>query len=148
MAVVKVGSDEILWQELGVAVQWFGMKGYVSIVRGLAPILLRVIGLWNMSRVFYAADGQLYDERRRTPLLALLRMTRRAQASKPLDRIYGILSLAEEEKKFEIDYEKSVRDLYTEVVRKILCHPDSRINLTGPAILTEAKNYADTAKIN
>jgi hypothetical protein len=148
MAVVKVGSREILWQELGFAAQWFGMKGYVSVVRGLVPVLLRVLSLWYMSRVFCAADGQRYDENKRTPLLSLLRITRKAKASKPLDRIYGILSLAEEEKKFEIDYGKSVRDLYTEVAREILCHPDNRIDLTGPAILSEAKNYEDTANTN
>jgi len=41
-----------------------------------------------------------------------------------------------------------VRDLYTEVARQILCHPDSRIGRTGPSILADARNYGDTAKMN
>lgn len=66
-------------------------------------------------------------------LFALLKIHRGTLGSNPLDHIFALLSLASDGDKIEIDYRKSVREVYEETGRYILqSAPDlSLLNLAG-----------------
>ena|SRR2546430_3295560 len=76
-------------------------------------------------------------------LLELLRTTRRTKATDPRDKVYALLGLADEEMFFEVDYEKDVRDVFTNVARYLLRHPNSRADIRGPLILACVEHYED-----
>lgn len=55
-----------------------------------------------------------------TPLLQLLFMHRGAGATDPRDHVYALLGLAEDGEEFEVDYTKSVAQVFCDTARRIL----------------------------
>jgi hypothetical protein len=107
-AVMRIGAYERDWADFCAASSFFAYKSY-SAVKGLAPVLTRVIALCVSSI-------------QPTPLMDLLESTLRFQATEPRDRVFALLGMAEEEQEFQVNYEKSIKDIYTDVSRYFLCH--------------------------
>ena len=134
-ATVQVGSHSLEWVDLCVAASFFSYKSYGGNVKGFAKALINVFTLCSFSRV-----GSGIETWRKIPLMFLLEATSRFQAKDPLDRIFSLLGLAEEEAHFAVDYSMSVRDLYTNVSRFLLQAPVGK-NSYPLRILAHVKHY-------
>jgi hypothetical protein len=138
-AVVRIGACERDWADFCAASSFFACKSY-SVVKGLAFVLTRVFALCASSRV-----GSRRAEIQPTPLMGLLESTLRFEATEPRDRVFALLGIAEEEQKFQVDYEKSVKDIYTDISRYFLCHHITKKGDHALRILSNVKHYPDSA---
>jgi hypothetical protein len=129
-AVVRIGAYERDWADFCAASSFFAYKSY-SVVKGLAPVLTRVVALCVSSI-------------QPTPLMDLLESTLRFQATEPRDRVFALLGMAEEEQEFQVNYEKSIKDIYTDVaILSVSSHPQKGDHALR--ILSNVKHYPDSA---
>jgi hypothetical protein len=133
-AAVLISEHERDWATIGVAAMFFSYKSYTNPVKALP--LNRVFGLWSCSRIGFGGPEWMVQ-----PLVTFLAMTQTSKASDPRDKMYSLLGLAEEGGAIEADYKKDVVDVYTEVTRYILCHPDKRREWYGLRMLAHVKHY-------
>lgn len=138
-AVVRIGAYERDWADFCAASSFFAYKSYSS-VKGFAAILVRVVALCVSSRV-----GSREAEIQPIPLMDLLESTLRSQATEPRDRVFALLGMAEEEQEFQVNYEKSVKDIYTDVSRYFLCRLITKKDDHALRILSSVKHYPDSA---
>jgi hypothetical protein len=137
-AVVRIGAYERDWADFCAASSFFAYKSY-SVVKGLARVLVRVVALCASSRV-----GSREAEIQPTPLMDLLESTLRFQATEPRDRVFALLGMAVEEQEFQVNYEKSVKDIYTDVSRYFLCHHTTKKDHHALRVLSSVKHYPDS----
>lgn len=139
-AIIKIGDFEFGWADLCVAVCFFATKNYFQI-KGLTEAKFYVFALCTSSGI-----GWQLQQYRRVPVICLLEATLAFYASKPKDRVLGILGLALEEDEFKDDYELTVKQLFTKVARVLLHnivpkkHP-TRGLISELRLLSHAKHY-------
>jgi hypothetical protein len=138
-ATVKIGTFELDWADLCVAVSFFSLKNYI--IQGLGEVKAVVYSICTGSGI-----GFRRQPCRNMPLIALLEATRFFRAKVPKDRGFALLGLVLEEDQFRDDYRLSEKELFTKVACYLLHHVVSPNHGTQPYIsalrlLSHAKHY-------
>ncbi|KAF8853909.1 HET-domain-containing protein [Acephala macrosclerotiorum] len=119
-AVVLVGPHLFAWSDLCNATRFFGSKSYGGIHPGFSEVLRNVYDLCRTSRI---GRGFKWEP---LPLVTLLEWSRNLEATVELDKIYSLLGLAKEGPQITVNYQISIRELYTEVTRLLLQKPSGQ----------------------
>ena len=119
-SLAMVGACDICWIDIALAAMWFSIKGYNGLVPGMSRITL-IIHIWK---------AREHRDSEPVPLINHLNMIRSFKATKPQDKIYAVLGISFEGfhrnkyPRLKVDYQKPFIDVYTDVVRHCLEHPE------------------------
>ncbi|KAF4632697.1 hypothetical protein G7Y89_g5429 [Cudoniella acicularis] len=158
VAKIQVGTHVLDWSDLCLAIRFFANKRYAQVfgpqtLKRLHPELQNLQtfeGFDEVIRNVYALCVYSRISMGRTawhpmPLIALLDATRSLQASMEVDKVYAMLGLAKEESEITVDYDTSVRVLYTKVARLLLQTPPGQAQATYPLqALAHVKHYPES----
>lgn len=116
-AMVGFGELRIAGNVIGIAANWFNIKGYQGLIPGLTR-LSNVLYIWR-------AKGPY-----RPPLLNRLLIVRNFKATNPRDKIYALLGISLEGRKLasyqrlRIDDKRDFVDVYRDAVQHFLENPN------------------------
>jgi hypothetical protein len=134
-AIVLWGQDKISWADMGTAASWIfdQTTGTVDENDSVAQLLLDV----------YVARADMMRMKKMDTLLVSLQNFREFEASDPRDKVYGLLNLVSprsEVEALEVDYNKSVGQVYADTV---LLMTQVYSLLSTLAYVTHPEDYAD-----
>lgn len=134
VALMQIGPHLFPWVDLCHAIRFLLYKGYSSKIPGLVNVF--TLCTWSLT-------SMLWQERSWTPrsLITLLDSTKRLEATVRVDKVYSLLGLAKEEWQIKVDYTRSVKDVYTQVMR-VLLQPPSTIYPYPLQVFARLNRYA------
>jgi hypothetical protein len=130
------GSEEVPWADVRLAALWIYNRSVYPDPDDAATSQL------DASGITIPAEWLTDASDKRLPLLELLQDYRERECTDPKDKVYGLLSLAapEEAKAIDVDYNKSVGEVYADTVLTTIRQSK---RLTALAFVSHIDRYAD-----
>jgi hypothetical protein len=105
-------------------ITWNSISGIVNGPKFLGQTL-------NMSAFRNMPSAESLFDRRLLPLQSIIKRFAGMQCEDPRDKVYGLLGLVEEQKRPEVDYSKTLYQIYSDTVSSIYQHQRRPITFNG-----------------